>query len=219
MIFINLKTYRESTGENAIKLAKTAAEVAGQTRVPIVVAPQAVDIEKVAKIQGISVWAQHIDTNVQGRSTGWLTPEAAKEVGAKGTLLNHSEHKLGEETLRAAIRRAREVGLETLVFAASPEEAKVVIDLSPDWIAYEPPELIASPDTSVARAKPEVIKIVSDVVPIHIKLAVGAGVKDGKDVRASLSLGVRGVALSSAFVLASDPKAVLLEIAEGFKLI
>lgn len=217
MIFINFKTYKEASGENAIKLTRICAEVAQQTSVPVAVAPQAVDIEEVAKIQGISVWAQHVDIEELGRSTGWFPPESAKEAGAKGTFLNHSEHKLKEEEVKTAIERCREVGLETLVFAGSPEEVKKIIDFSPDWIAYEPPELIASPDTSVARAKPDVIKIVADIIPQNIKLAVGAGVKDRQDVEVSLSLGAKGVALSSAYVLAQDPKAVLLEIVEGFK--
>jgi triosephosphate isomerase len=43
-----------------------------------------------------------------------------------------------------AIRRAREVGLATMVCADSPEEAAAVALLGPDIVLAEPPELIAT---------------------------------------------------------------------------
>jgi triosephosphate isomerase len=217
MIFLNFKTYKESAGTNAVFLAKIAASLSQESKIPVAVAPQAIDIKNVAKVQGILVWAQHIDLQEVGRSTGWFPAESAKTAGVAGTFLNHSEHKLDIETLRKTVQKCKEVGLETLVFVESPEEAKMVIGISPSWIAYEPPELIASPYTSVARAKPEIIESVIKIIPENIKFAVGAGIKDDEDVRVSRKLGVKAVVLSSAFVLADDPKMVLWNIARGFK--
>ena len=49
------------------------------------------------------------------------------------------------------------------------------------------------------------------------KLLVGAGVKNGEDVRLAIELGAKGVLLASGVTKASDPKAVLLDLASGLK--
>jgi triosephosphate isomerase len=85
----------------------------------------------------------------------------------------------------------------------------------PDWILFEPPRLIASKDRSVATEEPEAIKRTVELVK-NSKLIVGAGIKSQQDVRISLKMGAMGVGLSSAFVLANDPKGVLEELTKGF---
>jgi triosephosphate isomerase len=216
MIFINFKTYKEATGESALNLAGIAGQVALEEGVEIIICPQQVDIRNMVPIEGISVWAQNIDAVEQGKSTGFFPPEAAKETGVKGTLLNHSEHKLSMGQLGEVLSKVKQNGLSTLVFADSPDEARVVSQFQPDYIGYEPPELIASKETSVAKAKGDVVE---DVVKnlSGSKIIVGAGVKDKRDVEVSLELGAVGVALSSAFVLADNPKEVLTNLAKGFK--
>jgi triosephosphate isomerase len=215
MIFINYKTYKQATGEKSLELSKIASKVAKEMGVEIIVCPQEVDLTKSLEIEEISVWAQHVDIRPQGKSTGWFPIEVAKEMGVKGTLLNHSEHKISTGELGETLSKAKESGLLSLVFADTPQEARVVSQFNPDFIGYEPPELIASPDTSVAKAKPEVVKNVINDLP-NSKIIVGAGIKDQNDVRVSLELGAAGVALSSAFVLADDPQAVLMDLAGGF---
>lgn len=215
MIFVNFKTYQQVSGEAAISLADSICDVASDTGVEIISCPQAVDIGEVVKTSNHPVWAQNTDFVDRGRATGWLPAEVVKEIGAQGTLLNHSEHKLSTGQLGEVLGKCRRVGLKTLVFAASLEEAKVVAKFKPDFVGYEPPELIASADTSVAKAKPEIIAKVVEAVDVPI--IVGAGVKDSQDVVVSLKLGAKGVALSSAVVKVENPKEVLANLAEGFK--
>lgn len=215
MIIINFKTYPESSGENAIRLAQIIKQVSAQTGVQIIACPQQVDLRKVIQVLPDSTWAQSVDGIERGRATGWLPVEIAKEVGITGTLLNHSEHKLKSGELGEAINRCRENDIQTLVFAATEPEARAASLLEPDLIGYEPPELIGSKDTSVARAKPEVIKDVVDSLP-NTSVIVGAGVKDINDVHVSLKLGAKGVALASGVIKAEDPKSVLLELASSF---
>lgn len=216
MILINFKTYKEASGELAVSLSKVISEVAGKTGVEIIACPQVADLWEVARISTQPVWAQHVDAVVRGKSTGWFVPEVAKESGAKGTLLNHSEHKLSVGVLGETLAACKETGLETIVFADSLEEAKIVVRFKPDWIGYEPPELIASPTTSVAHSKPEVIERVVKAIP-DIPILVGAGVKDKEDVKVSLERGAKAVGVSSAVVLAKEPKKVLEELATGFQ--
>ena len=226
MIFVNFKTYPEASGDNAIKLVRTICDVATEMDIEIVSCPQAVDLREALKVSDhpaspskprrSRVWAQHVDSVEQGRATGWIPAEVAREVGIEGVLLNHSEHKLSVGVLAETLNRSKEVGLKTLVFADSLEEAKIVAKFKPDYIGYEPPELIAAKETSVARSKPDLIEKVVNEIP-DIPILIGAGVKDRNDVEVGLERGAKGVVLSSAVVLSPDPRAVLLDLAQGFK--
>ena len=215
MILVNFKTYKEASGKNAISLARKISDVANSSGIEIISCPQAVDLREVVKESDHPVWAQHVDSVERGKTTGWFPAEIAKESGAEGVLLNHSEHKLSVGVLGETLARCKEVGLQTLVFADSVEEAKVVAKFEPGYIGYEPPELVASKTTSVARSKPEVIERVVKAIP-NIPILVGAGIKDKNDVLVSLKRGAKGIVPSSAVVLAKNPKKVLEDLAEGF---
>lgn len=217
MLIVNFKTYPEATGENAISLSKIVSESSKNHEVNTIVCPQAVDVRKVLEHVDITVWAQHVDAYSEGQSTGWLPPQIAKSAGYSGTLLNHSEHKLEKHMLEEIINLCKQVGLKTLVFAASQEEALEVAKFNPDFIGYEPPELIASKTTSVAESRPETIRKIVELIP-NIPILVGAGVKTSQDVRVSLQLGAKGIgAVSSAIVLSDDPKSKVEELLQGFK--
>jgi len=216
MIIVNFKTYKEASGKNAISLARTISDVVNSSGIEIISCPQAVDLKEVVNVSDHGVWAQHIDPVKRGKCTGWFPAEIAKETGVEGVLLNHSEHKLTVGILGETLSRCKEAGLKTLVFADSVNEAKMVAEFKPDYLGYEPPELIASKTTSVARSKPDVIEKVVKAIS-DIPLLIGAGVKDRRDVEVGLERGAKGIALSSAVVLAKNPKKVLEDLAEGFK--
>ncbi len=216
MIFVNFKTYPESSGDLAVELARAANEVTKESGIEIVSCPQAVDLKDVVDSAKHSVWSQHVDPVERGRATGWLPPEVARGHGTEGTLLNHSEHKLSVGQLGETLAHSKDVGLKVLVFAASVDEAKVLAKFNPDFIGYEPPELIASKTTSVAKSKSQVIEKVVSEIP-DIPILVGAGVKDKNDVKVSLKRGAVGVVLSSAVVLAKEPKKILYDLTRGFK--
>lgn len=216
MIFVNFKTYKEASGESALRLSKIIEEVSKQTGVEIIACPQTIDIKEILANSSCKLWAQNTDPHDRGRATGWLPAEILKEAGVSGTLLNHSEHKLSVGQLGETLSKCKDANLPTLVFADSVEEAVMASKLQPSLIGYEPPELIASKETSVAKAKPDIIKEVVNQVP-ETPIIVGAGVKDKLDVEVSLKLGAKGVALSSAVTKADDPKSVLMNLVEGFK--
>lgn len=215
MIFVNFKTYKEASGVLAISLVETIREVASETGVEIVSCPQTADLREAAKLSNHPVWAQHTDAQERGRATGWFPPETARSAGAEGTLLNHSEHKLSLGVLGETLARCKEAGLKTLVFADSLKEAKIVAELQPDLIGYEPPEFVGSRTTSVASAKPEIIKaVVEAVAPAPV--VVGAGVHSREDVEVSLKLGAVGIAVATDVVLAENPEKELRDLAGGF---
>lgn len=221
-IVVNFKTYMEATGRNAVELARICDRVASESGANIVVAVQAADISRVSDAVRIPVFAQHADAVKYGSATGWTLPEAVRDAGARGTLINHSERKLTLEEIAPRIERAREVGLTTIVCsgmktgADTIRESRAIAAMGPDYIAAEPPELIGG-DVSVTT-RPELITAVVEAVSKAnpaVGVLTGAGVKTGEHVRDALRLGTDGVLLASGVTKAKDPRKALTDLAEG----
>ncbi|MEK7526396.1 MAG: triose-phosphate isomerase [Patescibacteria group bacterium] len=217
MIFVNFKTYQESTGSNALRLAKIIEEVSMQTGIKIIAVAQPSDIKEICQSAKVEVWSQKIDPVEYGAHTGAIIAEAVVEDGAIGTFLNHSENKLDIEVIQKCIDRANQVGLKTLVFAGSIEELNQIIRFSPTYISYEPAELVGSTSVSVSQSKPEMIKEAADIARAHgTPLIVGAGIHSQQDVKKSIELGAMGIAVATNIVKSTDPKAALLDLVQSF---
>jgi triosephosphate isomerase len=219
LIILNFKCYGESIGSNAIKLAHIAEKVSEDTGLTIVVVPTFVDLQRVASEVSIPVFAQHIDPIDLGSHTGFIPPEAVKEAGALGTLVNHSERRLLLADVDAAVSRAKIIGLQTCVCSNNASVSAAAAALNPTMVAVEPPELIGS-GKSVSKTKPEVVtntvKLIRDVNE-DVLILCGAGITTGEDARAAIKLGTDGILLASAFTKATDPAKVLRELANAIK--
>ncbi|MBW2990970.1 triose-phosphate isomerase [Candidatus Woesearchaeota archaeon] len=213
IIIINFKTYEQSIGENAVKLAKICEKVAFDTHTDIRVAVGATDIDDVAEAVGIPVYAEHVDSYLPGKHTGSVLPEMVKTAGASGTLINHSEHHMPIKHVEETVKRASKAHLVTVVCAAAPEVAEEIAKFKPDFIAVEPPELIGG-DVSVSTAKPEIITQSIEMVKKkhRVKLLVGAGIKTREDVVKALELGADGVLIASGIDKAKDPEKALRDL-------
>ena len=218
MIFVNYKTYEAGTGQRVVALTRVLEEVAHASQIKIIPAVQAADIKEVVAATTLEVWVQKIDPVEFGANTGAIIPEAVFEDGAMGTFLNHSEARFASfDELAKASDRAKEVGLKTLIFAKDIEELKDICSLAPNYVAYEPPELIGG-TISVASARPEVIREAHEVASAAgAPLIVGAGVHSREDVKKSLELGAVGVAVASNIMKAEDPRQELMDLVEGFR--
>lgn len=219
MLFVNFKTYKESSGENVFDLLFSIHKASREAGVKVIAAVQATDIREATMASPLEIWAQHVDAVEFGAHTGSILPEAVFADGATGTFLNHSEQKFQNfDDLKIAAHHCKRVGLKTLIFAGDLSELKKVLELKPDFVSYEPPELVGSRTTSVAEAKSDVIaKAVELAHAMRTPLVVGAGIKSTKDVRVSVELGADGVAVASDIVKAKDPEKETLELLEGFK--
>ena len=113
--------------------------------------------------------------------------------------------------IAGAIRRAREVGLATMVCADSPEEAAAVALLGPDIVLAEPPSLIATGRSAATEMRDFVERAVEMVGRVDPRILVmcGAGVQTPDDVARMVRLGVGGTGSSSAVLKATDPVALL----------
>ena len=216
IIVLNFKTYKEATGSNALALAKIAEKVANETGVEIAVAPQNIDLHRVASSVSIPVLAQHVDPVPPGSYTGHVTVEAVKEAGATGSLVNHSERRLRLADIRTCVEKLHNSGLLSLVCAGDAVESSAAAAMGPDIVAVEPPELIGT-GVPVSKAKPEVVtETVERIKKItrEVRILCGAGISGPDDVAAALKLGTDGVLLASAYVKAKEPEKLLREMAE-----
>jgi len=205
LFLINFKTYQEASGKKAIQLAGKIFSIRkkGWT---IAVAPSLLDVEEVCKLKGM-VFAQHVDSSEYGAHTGQITPLQLKQLGAKGTILNHSERKLSWKVLQQTVLECQKVKLITVVCASTLAEIKKVASLHPNYIAYEPAALIGG-DISVTSSKPDIIEKAAQVVrkiSPRTKLLCGAGVHSQADVQKALELGAEGVLVAHAVVKAKEP--------------
>lgn len=214
MVILNFKTYLESTGEKALKLAKISEEVANETGVNIAVAPQHADLLRISSEVEIPILAQHVDAVDAGGHTGSVLFESVKEAGAVGTLINHSEIRMKLADIQRVVDKINEHEMISVLCTNNIETSAAAATLKPTFVAIEPPELIGS-GIPVSQAEPEVVEGTVEV--IHkidpgVKVLCGAGISTGEDMQAALKLGSEGVLLASGIVLADDPKEALLDL-------
>ncbi|MBP7119559.1 triose-phosphate isomerase [Candidatus Woesebacteria bacterium] len=217
MIFVNFKTYKESTAKGAESLLSVIKNLRSKTSVPIIPVLSSLDSGLVSAFN-LPVWVQHIDPEVYGSHTGYTLAEHAKAVGFEGTFLNHSEHRFSTfENLTKAHELAKAASLKTLIFAGDITQLELVLTLHPDYVSYEPPELVGSTEASVSGTHPEVIKNAAMLCANqNVPLIIGAGIHSTEDVRVGVELGAKGVAVATFVVKSENPEESLNFLLNGF---
>ena len=213
-IILNYKTYAESTGKNAVTLSQYVQEASDETGVNMAIAPQAVDLYPIIEAVDIPVYSQHIDNITPGGHTGSTLPEALKETGITGTLINHSEQRLTLADIDAIVEKSKQLNLTSVLCTNNVKTSAAAASFNPDYIAIEPPELIGT-GIPVSKASPEVVeKTVEEIHKINNNIPVlcGAGISTGEDMKAALELGAEGVLLASGIIKADDQKQALIDL-------
>ena len=210
----NFKNYEKGIAEKAVSLGLIHEKISEKTGKNVWCAVNAIDLQSTADIVLSPVLAQHVDGIEYGSHTGHIHPATVKNAGAAGTLLNHSENRISYEDLVAAIAACKLVDLPTIVCAESPAEIKKFADLQPDYLAFEPPELIGSSNKSVADAPELILESIKNAK--GLPLLVGAGINKPSDVKSALELGVNGFLVASAIVKSENPEKTLAEFIAEF---
>ncbi len=206
MIVINFKNY--VNGRKAVNLAR---EIEKYLPLAIVVVPD-FDIREIASKTKLKVFAQHVDYFKTFRATGFNVPEVLKASGAEGSLLNHSEHRLRDETIERTVKRAKDAGLKIILCVESVKHARKLKELKPWAIAFEAPELVASGKSITSYRGKDVEKFVRLLKNTRIIPFCGAGISSKWDVLAAKELGCKGVLISSAIASAKNPEKILKEL-------
>jgi triosephosphate isomerase (TIM) len=213
LIVLNFKTYNEATGLKALPLAQKIAK-SKKNKYDIIVAPSLLTTKEIVDKTTLTVFAQHTDNVQLGAHTGRIPAKELVDIGVKGTLLNHSERKVPYKFLTKIVKECRKNKLQIIICASSISEVKKVAQLKPEYLAYEPTELIGG-DVSVCKAQPDIlVTAVNAVKKISRKTKVlcGAGVHNKEDLGQALVLGMHGVLIGHAVPKAKDPKKFLQEL-------
>lgn len=206
-------------GQAALDLALEAERLCEEFDVDIIYTPQCADIRMIAgATKRLLVFAQHMDPLRIGKGIGSVLPEAIKEAGARGVLLNHSERKMTLGDLRMAISRADEVGLATLVCADDLAEAVAIAQFRPNIILAEPPGLIES-EAGEPQTRDHVGAINAAVKSVDPRILVlhGAGIRDARDVEGIIRQGAEATGCTSGIIKARDPARAMREMIEALR--
>ena len=212
LVVVNFKTYESAHGIAAEELALIMERIETGARMIAVVS--AFDLSAVVSAApNLEIWTQHLDPINFGSNTGWLHPETAIQRGAKGTLINHAEHKVSIEHIAMLLDSVPE-GFTVCACAADIDEARSLSALQPDYVAVEPPELIGG-EISVTTADPEIVSGTARAIreiSEDVGILCGAGVKNGQDVLKAIELGTSGVLLASGVTKVKDAVAALNDL-------
>ena len=208
LIIINFKDYKQSIGNNAVKLAKQL----DNKYVWLIV--NSIDLKDVIKsVKKSKILIEHADPIELGPFTGSISFPEVKAAKAYGILLNHSEKRIKFQDIKKGIQLAKKYKLKIVVSSNSIKEAENISKLKPDYVAIEPQELISG-KISISKARPELIKNASKKIR---NLLVGAGIHNNMDVKKSIEYGAKGILVSSSVVTSKNPKKVLNDLIKGLK--
>jgi triosephosphate isomerase len=215
ILIVNLKEYDEVLGERPMSFAIAAKKLSEKYDVTILIAPPAPLVDNIAKVA--MTISQHIDPFEPGAHTGAILAKEVKELGAVGSLINHSEKRIPHEDVKRCVDLCRKYDLVSIVCAQDNEEVMQLAKFKPNFIAIEPPMLIGG-DISVSTARPEIIKkSVEDVKEIYsdIDVLCGAGVKTRIDVKRAIQFGAKGVLVASGVVKSPNIEKAMEELISG----
>lgn len=215
---VNFKAYDTAFGARALELALEASKLSSRlSKVRVILAVPALVASRILAVYD-DVYLQHVDPVGFGAYTGFTPLDALRVEGVRGTIINHSEHKVTYRDLALITSRAKLLGLEVLACADTPEEAVAVALLDPTMVAVEPPELIGS-GIPVSRAKPEIItRSVEAVRRIsNVPILAGAGISEALDAVRAVELGASGVLVASAIMKYKSPELSLRSFAEALE--
>ena len=216
MFVINCKNYEEIAGDNITKFVKTAEKVSKKLKVKIAIAPPQHLIGLVSN-SSIPIIAQHIDDSKVGSTTGFIIPELLKRSKVKGSLINHSEHRISPDEIKKLVLKLKELKMISIVCVKDVAEVKKYVKLNPDYIAIEPPELIGS-GKAVSKERPELISKAADSIKNaknKTKLLCGAGIVSGEDVSKAKELGSKGILVASGIIKAKNWNSIMSEFAKS----
>lgn len=212
--WVNFKIYPKTSGQNALAVARTMDQVRSKTGAEFLLSPQIPDIRLVSNNTQLKVVAQRADAAEPGRGNGNLLIENLKKAGADAVVINHAEDRDEFSNVRKKVNRCKEVGLDSMVCVDSIVMGKAAAEFDPDTLVFEKPDDIAT-SKSITQTHPERVKkfiqAISRVNP-QIKVLLGGGISDAKDVQLGLDQGADAAGSASAVVFSENKKSLLTEI-------
>ena len=208
MIIINFKNY--TYGKKSLDLTNKIKKYLPNA----IVAVSPIDVRSIEYYSKMQVFSQNVDLVEDNKSTGFINPLLLKYAKAKGTLLNHSEHKIPVKDIKEILKNCKKISLKVVVCASNLREVKEIKTFKPYAIAFEDPKLIST-GKSITKYNPKSVKdFVKLLKRTNIIPLCGAGINSGEDVAEAKKLGCKGVLVASSIANSKNPDKILKEIAK-----
>jgi len=215
--FFEIGTKNYIWGDAVLELAKAADEAAEKYDIDVLFITPVVEIRRIAEnTKNLIILAPYMDTLRPGRGMADILPEAVKDAGAKGVVVNHSEKPMTLPAIKATIERANELNMLVFACADTIAEAKAITQLGPDIINPEPSELIGGAAGKVSDMSyvKESIKAIKEINP-NILVEQAAGITTGQQVYDFIMAGSEAAGAASGILNAEDPIAKMYEMVEA----
>ena len=214
-LIVNPKSYLY--GEESLKLAKAADKAAEETGVEVMFTCPFADLRYIKEnTKHVVVTAQHMDSLKPGRGMGHVLGESLVAAGAEAVFLNHAENSMTVADLAATMKRAKELGIATVVCADSVAEGVAIAELGPDILLCEPTDLIGTgtvaDDSYVLEACTRIRKVDENIL-----VMIASGVSTPEDVYNVIKLGADGTGATSGILNAPNPGERVMEMAKAMK--
>ncbi len=199
-------------GDAVLEYAKAVDAAAIKYDVDAVFIAPYTEIRRIAEnTERLIIMAPYMDTLRPGRGIADVLPEALKEAGAQGVLLNHVERPMSLPAIRETIERANELDLFTFACADSILEAKAIAQFNPDIINPEPSELIGTTEASDMAYVKQTLEVIREICP-DILVEQAAGITKGSQIYDFIMVGNDGAGSASGILKSPDPFALLDEM-------
>ena len=200
-------------GDKVLEYALAADRAAEKYDIDVLFITPAVEIRRVCEnTKHLIVLAPYMDTLRPGRGMADILPEALRDAGARGVVINHCEKPMSLPQMKATINRARE--LDFLVFACADtlDEAKAIAQLHPDIINPEPSGIIGGgKGVSPMSYVKDSIRVIKEIYP-DILVEQAAGITCGQQVYDFIMAGSEAAGAASGIMNAADPVAMIDEM-------
>ena len=212
-LIVNPKSYLY--GKKSLELALAADQVAADTGLLIYFTCPYADIRMIKEnTKNVVVCAQSLDPLTPGRGMGHVLPESLYEAGARAVFLNHAENSKTVAELNACIKRAKELGMTTVVCADSVAEARPVACMGADIVLAEPTDLIGTGQVADDSYTTETVKALHEIDP-NVLVMIASGVSTADDCYNVIRLGADGTGATSGILNAPSPAQRVREMAEA----
>ena len=132
-VIINLKHYRVSSGPLCERFLSSFIGMDTPDNTRIIFALNQIDLRLAKNFPELTFYSQHVDPVEYGAKTGQLSIESLLDLGISGTLLNHSEKRLDENTIVKVMDLARRSGFPAVICAENLSEAEKYSGLNSEY--------------------------------------------------------------------------------------
>lgn len=199
-------------GDAVLQMAKAADAAAVKYDVDVLFITPYTEMRRIREqCPHLIILAPYMDTLRPGRGMADILPEALKDAGAQGVVINHCERPMTLAAIRQTIERANELDMLSFVCADTISEAMAVAQFHPDIINPEPTELIGSGQASDMGYVKEAIRVIKAIDP-QILVEQAAGITTARQIYDFIMAGSEAAGSASGIIKSPEPLVLLDEM-------